>query len=82
MAEARSSAHWDHTSQLIALLVNIHRDPKRSQAVTPDQCHPIKQRAASTATPHAPASTADVKATFSLLPTRTIPAAVIKVKER
>ena len=29
MAEARSKERWSHTSALLALLANIHRDRKR-----------------------------------------------------
>jgi hypothetical protein len=31
MAEARSQQAWSHTSAVLALLANVHRDPKKSR---------------------------------------------------
>lgn len=78
MAEGRTSALWDHTSQIIALLCNIHRDPKRSSKVTPDEVHPIKRRVVKPES--VKVSTEQLRAAFSALPTRTIPASMVKVK--
>jgi hypothetical protein len=41
MALARRREQWDHTSNLMALLVNINRDPKRGQAVKASKFHPF-----------------------------------------
>lgn len=30
MAEGRNRAHWQHTSSVLALLANAHRDPKKT----------------------------------------------------
>lgn len=35
MAEARSRERWAHTSALLALTANCHRDPRKSKAFTP-----------------------------------------------
>jgi hypothetical protein len=32
MAEARSRDRWTHTSTLLAMLANIHRDPKKKSS--------------------------------------------------
>lgn len=40
MAEARSEADWAHTSHLLALLANVHRDPKRTAAFRPADWNP------------------------------------------
>ena len=39
MAEARSKTSWHHTATLMALLANIHRDPK-TRAYTPNDFNP------------------------------------------
>ncbi len=44
MAEARGRDNWQHTSALLALLANIHRDPKRSGPFKPDDFNPYAQR--------------------------------------
>lgn len=45
MAEAHARAAWDHTSQVLCLLANCHRDPKRQrQPFKPQQFHPYHQR--------------------------------------
>lgn len=36
MAEARRQSEWQHTSHLLCLLVNIHRNPKR-RAFSPSE---------------------------------------------
>lgn len=40
MVEGRQEAAWAHTASLIALLINLHRDPKRSQPVKPEDFMP------------------------------------------
>lgn len=44
MATARERAEWSRTSQLLALTVNMNRDPKRSRAVSPDDFNPYAER--------------------------------------
>jgi hypothetical protein len=44
MAEARSRDAWAHTSTLLALLANVHRDPKRTAAFKPADFDPHHQR--------------------------------------
>ncbi len=40
MAEARSQERWLHTSALMALIANAHRDPKKHRTFTPADFHP------------------------------------------
>ncbi len=40
MAEARSQQLWSHTSSVMALLANIHRDLKRSRSFKPSDFNP------------------------------------------
>lgn len=40
MAEGRSRALWGHTSAILTILANAHRDPKRSKAYVPDDFNP------------------------------------------
>ena len=46
MADARHRDEWNHTSALLALLANCHRDPKKHRAFKPGDFHPqpAKQR--------------------------------------
>jgi hypothetical protein len=44
MAEARQRDHWSHTSLVLAVLANIHRDPKRSGRYTADDFNPFTAR--------------------------------------
>lgn len=44
MAEGRSRAEWGHTSSVLALLANCHRDPKRRRKpFTPSDFNPYTQ---------------------------------------
>jgi len=40
MAEAASEQRWAHTSAILALLANIHRDHKKSRAFAPADFNP------------------------------------------
>ena len=40
MAEARAKERWAHTSSLMALIANAHRDPKKGRAFRPDDFNP------------------------------------------
>ena len=42
MAEARSRESWAHTSAVLALTANCHRDPKKTRAFTPADFNPHK----------------------------------------
>lgn len=41
MAEARSRERWQHTSTILAMLANLHRDPRRSRAFRPADFDPF-----------------------------------------
>jgi hypothetical protein len=41
MAEARQHDLWNYASAVMALLANIHRDPKKGRAFKPIDFHPI-----------------------------------------
>ena len=40
MGEARSQVLWNHTSSVLAMLANIHRDAKRSKIYQPSDFNP------------------------------------------
>jgi hypothetical protein len=40
MGEARSQMLWSHTSSVLAILANIHRDAKRSKIYHPSDFNP------------------------------------------
>jgi hypothetical protein len=40
MGEARSQMLWSHTSSILAMLANIHRDAKRSKIYHPSDFNP------------------------------------------
>ena len=44
MAEARAAMEWTHTSAVLAMLANCHRDPKKSRAFTPSDFNPLEAR--------------------------------------
>ena len=41
MAQARQSESWNHTSMLLAMYANTHRDPKKGRAFKPADFHPL-----------------------------------------
>jgi hypothetical protein len=41
MVDAKRRDEWNHTASLMALMVNINRDPKKGRAVKPDDFHPF-----------------------------------------
>lgn len=45
MAEARLESEWDRTSQLLALLANANRDPKKHGPFKASDFHPFRRRA-------------------------------------
>jgi hypothetical protein len=47
MAEARGRSDWSHTSAILTLLANVHRDPKRrGRPYTPADFNPYTRRRA------------------------------------
>jgi len=44
MAEARTHESWSHTSALLALLANVHRDPKKHRVYKPADFDPTHSR--------------------------------------
>ena len=40
MAEGRDRQCWNHTSQLLALIANANRDPKKGRAFRPSDFNP------------------------------------------
>lgn len=43
MSEARCRQQWRHTASVIAVLVNLNRDPKKGEPVGPDDFDPYVQ---------------------------------------
>ena len=44
MAEGRAKEAWDHTSVVLAMLANTHRDPKKGKAFEPDDFNPYSEK--------------------------------------
>jgi hypothetical protein len=44
MAEGKVSESWNHTSQLLALIANVNRDPKKTRAFKPADFHPFMKK--------------------------------------
>jgi hypothetical protein len=44
MAEGKNKALWCHTSSLMALIANCHRDPKKTSPYKPDHFNPYAKR--------------------------------------
>lgn len=44
MAEARATNEWAHTSAVLAMLANAHRDPKKTRVFTPNDFNPLEAR--------------------------------------
>lgn len=44
MAEARSREAWNHTACMMALLSNLHRDPKKQAPRKPSDFHPLEEK--------------------------------------
>ncbi|MBE7466817.1 MAG: hypothetical protein HS116_25380 [Planctomycetes bacterium] len=42
MSEGHGRAAWAHTSAILALLANAHRDPKKHSAFTPGDFNPYE----------------------------------------
>lgn len=44
MGEAKSQQLWAHTSALLAMLANVHRDPQKTRAYKPAEFNPHRRR--------------------------------------
>jgi len=45
MADARRKDQWSHTAAVLALVANVHRNPKkRSKPYSPAEFHPFVER--------------------------------------
>jgi hypothetical protein len=44
MAEGRCQESWGHTSSLLAMLANVHRDAKKSKAFKPTDFNPYTRK--------------------------------------
>ncbi len=47
MTESRQREMWNHTASVLAMLINLNRDPKRSRAIKPTELHPLHERGGS-----------------------------------
>jgi hypothetical protein len=43
MAEAKSRQQWSHTSAILAMVANVHRDAKKTRALRPADFHPHRR---------------------------------------
>jgi len=46
MAEARTRDNWAHTSAMLAMIANAHRDPKKTKPFMPADFNPMEQQQA------------------------------------
>jgi len=46
MAESRIRQEWNHTSAVLAMLANCHRDPKKARTFRPGDFHPLTRESA------------------------------------
>jgi len=53
MAGARRKQEWSHTSALLAMLANCHRDPKKTRPYKPTDFQPRPTAPRSTSRPQA-----------------------------
>jgi hypothetical protein len=44
MAEAKSKDNWNHTSAILALIINVNRNPKKQRAIKPGELNPHEQK--------------------------------------
>lgn len=61
MAEGRQREAWNHTSHVLTMLYNIHRDPRRTKAASAADFHPLSRR-------QEPAATLEQLAALGVLP--------------
>ncbi|GIW90210.1 MAG: hypothetical protein KatS3mg109_1016 [Pirellulaceae bacterium] len=45
MAEAKSQQMWAHTSCILAMIANVHRDPHKTRPLRPDDFNPYRSKA-------------------------------------
>jgi hypothetical protein len=43
MARARAKLEWGQTAHVLCMLYNAHRDPKRSEALSPNDLNPFAE---------------------------------------
>lgn len=56
MADGRSRELWNHTSAVLAMVANIHRDPKKGRPLRPADFHPLATPKGEPEPPQAPVS--------------------------
>ena len=56
LADARGRFEWEQTSAQMALIVNLLRDPKKSQPVKAEDFNPYRMQAKDRFIPNAPLS--------------------------
>ena len=44
MAEAKARDRWAHTSCVLAMIANAHRDPKKTRAYRPSDFSPFEKK--------------------------------------
>ena len=44
MAEAKSKDNWNHTSAILALIINVNRNPKKQRPLSPKELNPHEQK--------------------------------------
>ena len=51
MAKARQMTDWDHTAAICATILNVNRDPKKSQPIDPAKLNPFRRAVPETKKP-------------------------------
>jgi hypothetical protein len=64
MAGARQKQEWSHTSALLAMLANCHRDPKKTRPFKPSDFQPMPDRTRTRTPPVARADISVLKTVF------------------
>lgn len=44
MADSRGKDNWNHTANILAMLFNVNRDPRKQQPVKPETFNPYERK--------------------------------------
>lgn len=44
MSESRGKDNWAHTANILAMLFNVNRDPRKQRALTPETFNPYERK--------------------------------------
>ena len=75
MVKAARRDAWDHTANLLALIINVNRDPQKGQPATAEQLHPYLEKLEALGVEQ---QSAAVKEQFAIMGARAFKHATIK----